>query len=389
MTDRFGAFVESHGPTPQHATEGPLAGLRFAVKDLVDVAGFVTRGGNPDWAESQAPAARHAEVVPRLLGAGARFVGKTHTDELSRGIFGETSQDGAPINPRAPDRVPGGSSSGSAVAVAAEFADFALGTDTGGSVRAPASFCGIFGIRPTHGRVPFGGVIAQAPSFDTLGWLAKDGTTLARVGAVLLDPAPAVAALERLVFATDIAALADDDAAEAARAALPRIEALLGAAEHRAFCVEPPVGGWFTEQSALQQREAWESFADWIDLTNPRFTWEVALNFIAGRDRGAAELAHAAGFRAVQRARIETMFDGGRTVFAFPATPFPAPPRGLRRSVNWPLRNRVARITAIAGLLGAPVVVLPFAEVQDLPLGLALMGMPGSDEALLDLGERA
>ncbi|WP_372620022.1 amidase [Falsiroseomonas sp.] len=389
MTDRFDAFVDSHGPTPQHAAEGPLAGLRFAVKDLIDVAGWTTRGGNPDWAAAQAPAARHAEVVARLLAAGARFVGKTHTDELSRGIFGETSQDGAPINPRAPERLPGGSSSGSAVAVAGELADFALGTDTGGSVRAPASFCGVYGIRPTHGRVPFAGVIAQAPSFDTLGWLATDGATLARVGSVLLDPAPQVAAPERLIFAADIAALADDAAAEAARAALPRIEALLGAAEHRAFCAEPPVGDWFAEQGALQQREAWDSFADWIDRTNPRFTWEVALNFIAGRDRGAAELAHAAGFRAVQRARTEELFDGGRAVFAFPATPFAAPPRGLRRSVNWPLRNRIARVTAIAGLLGAPVVVLPFAEVEGLPLGLALMGMPGSDEALLGLAARA
>jgi amidase len=389
MTDRFGAFVQSHGPMPEHAAAGPLGGLRFAVKDLIDVAGFVTRGGNPDWAAGHAPAAHHAEVVTRLLGAGARFVGKTHTDELSRGIFGETSQDGAPINPRAPDRLPGGSSSGSAVAVAAELADIALGTDTGGSVRAPASFCGIYGMRPTHGRVSLAGVIAQAPSFDTLGWLAKDGGTLARAGAVLLDAAPKVAAPERLVFATDIAALADDAAAQAARATLPRIEALLGPAMHRAFCSEPPVAAWFAEQGALQQREAWDSFADWIDRINPRLTWEVALNFIAGRDRSAAELAHAAGFRAVQRARTDELFDGGRSVFAFPATPFPAPPRGLRRSVGWPLRNRIARITAIAGLLGAPVVVLPFAEAEGLPLGLALMGMPGSDEALLALAAQA
>jgi amidase len=359
------------------------------VKDLIDVAGWVTRAGNPDWAAGQAPAPRHAEAVARLLAAGARFIGKTHTDELSHGIFGETSQDGAPINPRAPDRLPGGSSSGSAVAVAAELADLALGTDTGGSVRAPASFCGIYGIRPTHGRVPFDGVIAQAPSFDTLGWLAGDGATLRHAGAVLLDAAPPAAAPERLVFATDIAALADAAAGDAARAALPRIEALLGAAEHRPFCAEPPVAEWFAQQGALQQREAWESFADWIDRTNPRFTWEVALNFVAGRDRGAADLAHAAGFRAVQRARTEELFDGGRTVFAFPATPFPAPPRGLRRSANWPLRNRIAGITAIAGLLGAPVVVLPFAEVDGLPLGLALMGMQGDDEALLDLAARA
>jgi amidase len=389
MNDRFGAFVDSQGPAPQNAASGPLAGLTFAVKDLIDVAGWVTRGGNPDWAAGAQPAAAHAEVVARLLGAGARFLGKTHTDELSRGIFGETSQDGAPINPRAPDRLPGGSSSGSAVAVAAGMADFALGTDTGGSVRAPASFCGIYGIRPTHGRVPFTGGLHQAPSFDTLGWLAKDGVTLARVGPVLLDPAPPVAAPAKLIFATDIAALADPPAVAAARAALPRLEALLGPATDAPFCVEPPVATWFAQQGALQQREAWETFADWIDRTNPRFTWEVALNFIGGRDRTAEEVARAAGFRAVLRARLEELFDGGRRVLAFPATPYPAPPRGLRRSVNWPMRNRIAHITSIAGMLGAPVVVMPFVEVDGLPLGLALMGMPGSDEALLDIAARA
>lgn len=382
--DRFGAFLPATGLLPEAAAGGPLAGLTFAVKDLIDLAGWVTRAGNPDWA-GRPPATRHADAVARLLAAGARCIGKTHTDELSRGIFGETSQDGAPVNPRAPDRLPGGSSSGSAVAVAAGLADLGLGTDTGGSVRAPASFCGIHGIRPTHGRVPLGGVLGQAPSFDTLGWFARDAGMLRRAGSVLLDSAPAVERPQRLVFATDIAALADPAAATAAQAALPRLERLLGRAEHRAFCAEPPIAEWFAQQGALQQREAWESFEGWIDARNPRFTWEVALNFLAGRDRTAEEVAHAAGFRAVLRARLDEFFDGGRTIVAYPATPFPAPLRGQPRSVMWPLRNRVTRITAIGGLLGAPVVVLPLAEVEGLPLGVALMGMPGSDEALLDL----
>jgi amidase len=389
MRDEVGAFVAGTGPMPAHATDGPLAGIGFAVKDLIDVAGWVTRAGNPDWAAGRTPAPAHAEAVARLLDAGARFLGKTHTDELSRGIFGETSQEGAPINPRAPDRLPGGSSSGSAASVAAGLADLALGTDTGGSVRAPASFCGLYGVRPTHGRVSFAGALHQAPSFDTLGWLARDGATLAKAGAVLLDGPALAVKPDRLVFATDIAALADAEAAEAARAALPRLESLLGQAAHRPFCTEPPVADWFARQGALQQREAWENFADWIDRANPRFTWEVAMNFAAGRDRSAEELAQAAGFRAVLRARLDELFDGGRRVIAYPATPFPAPPRGLPRSENWPLRNRIARITAVAGLLGAPVVVLPFATIAGLPLGLALMGAPGSDEALLEIAAQA
>ena len=156
------------------APAGPLAGLRFAAKDLFDIEGHVTGAGNPDWLALHAPATRTAPVVRRLVDAGASMVGKTHTDELSRGIFGENAHYGTPVNPKAPGRVPGGSSSGSAAAVSGGLVDFALGTDTGGSVRIPASFCGIYGIRPTHGRLPLDGVVGQARSFDTVGWFARD-----------------------------------------------------------------------------------------------------------------------------------------------------------------------------------------------------------------------
>ena len=153
---------------------GPLAGLGFAVKDLIDVAGVPTGGGNPDWPRFAPTPTRHAWVVQTLLEAGASVVGKTVTDEVSLGILGENAHDGTPLNPAAPERVPGGSSSGSASAVAAGDCDFALGTDSGGSVRVPASFCGLYGIRPTHGRIDFTGITVQAPSADTCGWFARD-----------------------------------------------------------------------------------------------------------------------------------------------------------------------------------------------------------------------
>src|SRR5438876_9020252 len=166
--DPLNAFCTHSSARLPGAPAGPLAGLTFAAKDLFDIAGHVTGAGNPDWLALHAPAARTAPVVQRLVDAGASMVGKTHTDELSRGIFGENAHYGTPVNPKAPDRVPGGSSSGSAAAVAGHLVDFALGTDTGGSVRVPASFCGLYGIRPTHGRLPLDGVIGQGPSFDTI-----------------------------------------------------------------------------------------------------------------------------------------------------------------------------------------------------------------------------
>src|SRR6266704_6327584 len=165
---------------------GPLAGLMLAAKDLFDVAGYPTGGGNPDWARQLPVPTRHAWAVQRLLDAGATRIAKTVTDEVSLGILGENPFDGTPLNPTAPDRVPGGSSSGSASAVAQGLCDIALGTDTGGSVRVPASFCGLYGIRPTHARLDLTGMMAQAPSSDTTGWFARDAETFARVSSVLL-----------------------------------------------------------------------------------------------------------------------------------------------------------------------------------------------------------
>ncbi|MDB5398517.1 MAG: glutamyl-tRNA amidotransferase, partial [Rhodopila sp.] len=164
------AFVPGARCQVAGAATGPLAGMGFAVKDLIDVAGVPTGGGNPDWPRYYPTPEKHAWVVQRLLGAGASVIGKTITDEVSLGILGENAHDGTPLNPAAPDRVPGGSSSGSASAVAAGICDFALGTDSGGSVRVPASFCGLYGIRPTHGRMDFSGITVQSPSADTCGW---------------------------------------------------------------------------------------------------------------------------------------------------------------------------------------------------------------------------
>src|SRR6202048_255320 len=179
--DDVNAFVPGPRVRIEGRPGGPLSALTFAAKDLFDVAGHPTGGGNPDWARSNPVPTRHAWAVQRLLDAGATLIGKTITDEVSLGIVGENAFYGTPVNPRAPGRVPGGSSSGSAAAVAAGLCDTALGTDTGGSVRGPASFCGLYGIRPTHGRIDMSGVTAPAPSSDTSGWFGHDIGTFARV----------------------------------------------------------------------------------------------------------------------------------------------------------------------------------------------------------------
>ena len=157
--DPYNAFCRHTHVELDGASDGPLRGLTFAVKDVFDIAGHRTGNGNPVWLATHAPAARTASAVERLLAAGARVVGKTHTDELAYSLNGENVHYGTPTNPRAPGRIPGGSSSGSAAAVAGGLVDFALGTDCGGSVRLPASYCGIYGIRTSHGLVPADGVV--------------------------------------------------------------------------------------------------------------------------------------------------------------------------------------------------------------------------------------
>src|SRR3954466_3039587 len=182
--EQSGAFIEKF--TLPATSDGPLRGLRFAVKDLIDVAGHRTGCGNPTWLATHTPASVSAVCVEQLLAAGAQCEGKTITDEFAFSLLGENHHYGSPLNPAAPDRVTGGSSSGSASAVACGLVDLALGTDTGGSVRVPASNCGIWGWRPSHGLISVAGVMPFAPTLDTVGVFARTAELLQRVATVLL-----------------------------------------------------------------------------------------------------------------------------------------------------------------------------------------------------------
>jgi amidase len=381
MSDDFGAFVPGERFRIDGATEGPLAGLTFAVKDLFDVAGHPTGGGNPDWARSHPVPARHAWAVQRLLDAGASLVGKTVTDEVSLGILGENPFDGTPRNPRAPGRVPGGSSSGSAVAVAAGLSDTALGTDTGGSVRVPSSFCGLYGIRPTHGRLDLTGMMSQAPTSDTTGWLAGDAATFARVSAVMLDEAIPDELPRRLVIATDAFAVADPNAATALRPLLDRLSSLIGAVREETMA-PPGLAAWANAQRTLQPCEAWQNFKDWIDRVNPRFQFSVARNLTLAAAIPESERARAAAVRDAARARMRALLPPG-TILCLPTTPFPAPRCGQALSVLDPLRDSITRLCCHGGLTGVPQVSIPGSTVDGLPIGLSIVGAPGSDATLV------
>jgi amidase len=363
------------------APGGPLAGLTFAAKDLFDVAGFPTGGGNPDWARQHPVPTRHAWAVQRLLDAGATLIGKTVTDEVSLGILGENPFDGTPLNPRAPDRVPGGSSSGSASAVAQGLCDAALGTDSGGSVRVPASFCGLYGIRPTHGRLDVTGMMPQAPGSDTTGWFTRDADTFARVAEVLLgEPIPA-GEPARLVVAVDAFGLADPETAAALQPMVRRLSQLVS--EVREDLLAPPgLSVWSRAQRTLQIHEAWLTFREWLDRDNPRLQFSVARGLALAATAPETERHWAALMRAEARARLAWLLRPG-TVVCLPTTPFPAPPKGLSLSALDPLRARISCLTAHGGLTGVPQVSLPGATAGGLPVGLSILGARGSDALLV------
>ncbi len=229
--DPVGAFRRENHVALEGRGAGPLAGLTFAAKDVFHVAGQRTGFGSPEWLATHEPATRTAKAVQRLLDAGARMVGKTHSDEMAYSLTGENVHYGTPLNSRAPDRIPGGSSNGSVAAVAAGLVDFAIGTDCGGSVRLPASYCGILGMRPTVDRVPLDGVIPFGPPFDVVGWFARDAAVLEGVGRVLMADESTPPPARRLLRAADAFALVDGAVADALAPAIERAAEHVGAAE--------------------------------------------------------------------------------------------------------------------------------------------------------------
>jgi amidase len=385
MRDRLGAFVPHCDVVIQGAPVGPLAGMTFAAKDLFDVRGFVTGSGNPDWEATHAPAGRSAWTVQRLLDAGATLVGKTITDEISLGLLGINQHFGTPLNPRAPDLVPGGSSSGSASAVAGGLVDTALGTDSGGSVRVPASFTGLFGLRPTHGVIPIEGMATQSPSFDTVGFFARDVATFAMVGQVLLQADIAKVPAVDLLVATDCFAAADRSVSDALQSALARLFHHFAAVRDIALA-DDGLESWAARQRMLQSFEFGRTFAQWVDATNPRFSFEVAGALAGAMRMDEADMAAPRAFRAATRAMLDALLDG-RRVLCLPTTPILPIRRDASLAKMRHAVDRIVHLTCIAGLAGLPQVSIPIADHGRVPVGLSLIGWRGSDSVLLALAE--
>jgi amidase len=385
--DPVNAFMRYRPVAAAAAEAGPLKGLSFAVKDIYDVAGYPTGGGSPLKQAESPTHTEHAPIVAAMLQAGARFVGKTQTDELTFSLNGQNKHFPEPVNPRAPGRITGGSSSGSAAAVAAGLCDFALGSDTGGSVRAPASYCGLWGIRPTHGRVSLARAMPLAPSFDTAGYFADRAEIFARVAPVFLAEDQTRVRLTRLLRAEDaFARLMSEREAAALAPAEARASKILGKAEGVTIAPEG-LEDWYWTFRRLQAVEAWRVHGAWIEARDPDMTPGVRERFEFGKTVSVEERRRAEDNRHRQRARVESLV-GSDTVLMLPTVPTIAPKRDLSGDALQTFRERALSILCIAGLSGLPQVTMPLARLDGCPLGLSLIGPRGADRALVDLALR-
>lgn len=373
-------------PIPR-APSGPLSGLTFAVKDLFDVAGYPTGGGQPLVLAMSGIKTTTAPAVQRLLDAGARFMGKTVTDELAFSMNGNNAHFGAPVNGAVPDRIAGGSSSGSASAVSNHLCDFALGSDTGGSVRAPANHCGLYGIRPTHGRISLAGVLPLSPSLDTCGYFARDIDTFARVSHVLLQAdSHALPEQVRLLKPLDIWALLSDEVVAAQAAPLARVQAALGPARDTQVVLDD-IDTAYWSLRRIQGHEAWGVHGSFIERYRPPLGPGIDERFAYSKTVTEAQYAAATAYRERFTKHLTDVL-GHDGVLVMPTTADIAPMIGESGETLESFRNRSIQMLCLAGLSGFPQVSLPLGQRLGAPLGLSLLGPAGSDMGLIRLAQR-
>lgn len=380
--DPLGAFCRVNHAAIKGSGKGLLRGLTFAVKDCFHIAGVATGFGQPAWLDTHPVPQSTAVAVTRLLAEGADLIAKSHCDELCYSLTGENVHFGTSVNVNAPGRIPGGSSNGSAAAVAGGLVDFAIGTDCGGSVRIPASYCGILGIRPTHGRVSLEGVIPFGPSFDVAGWFARDAAVFEAVGHALMTPDAVTIAPKRLLLIEDAFALVDAPIKSALEAPIARLKS------HFA-CVETidisgsVLGDWFEVFKTIQASEVWGNHGAWIEHCKPQLGPGIKERMAWAAGLSESAVVQAKAQRQLIKAHVDALLEPG-DILCLPTSPRAAPLRNSPvNTIEVEYREQAMRLLCIAGLNGLPQISLPLAQIDGLPLGLSIAGPRGSDFALL------
>ena len=386
--DTVAAFCR-HAPVSIAAShDGPLSGLSYGLKDIYDIAGIPTAFGSPAWLNSHAIPTSTAAFVETLSNAGANLLGKTHTDELTYSILGMNAHYGTPINSYSPLRVPGGSSSGSAAAVAAGLVDFAIGSDTGGSVRAPASFCGIYGIRTSHGRISLKHARGLAKSFDALGWFAKDPNALLQVGEILLnEKGSTVHKKPKYFLLKEAFQLAPEPIAALLKKEVLR---LLSKEVIEEISIAPEaLSKWAECFRIVQASEIWEEHGQWAEQHLNEFGPGIKERFEIAKSLDPNVITAAKA----EKIRIEKHLkqllsshsnDNTEAILVLPSTGCIAP---LLTSTSIELeqvRKQLFQLLCIAGLGGLPQVNIPICQYENAPLGVSLIANSQQDLFLLE-----
>ncbi len=382
--DTAGALRVGPDMLAEPTGQGPLTGLSFVAKDLFAVAGQHTAAGSPERLTDTFLADTNATAIERLRAAGATLIGIAHQDELAYSLMGQNARMPNPTNPRAPGAITGGSSSGSAAAVAAGTVPFSLGTDTGGSVRVPASYCGVGSVRPTHGRVSMDGVVPLSPSLDTVGWFADSASLLETLGHLLLDGAPVTPQFNTIRVPRDILALVADDVAAAIRQVADRLSGALGIAVDEApLATRHTLDTYAATFVTVQGFEIWQSYGPWITQANPTLGTGTAQRIQAAAKVTAEAYAKADTVRDDCRRDMTDATNGA--LLLLPGAVSRAPFATISAEDALALRTQLLQLTSPPGLAGLPCVTVDATPGESFPIGVTFVGEPASDEALLAL----
>ncbi len=359
---------------------GLLNNLKFVLKDMCDVKNLKTSCGNPDFFKKSDFANDHAPFLKDLLNEGSVLKGITVCDEFFYSLIGENGHYGTPINLNVPSCVPGGSSSGSAAALTTDLYDFSIGSDTGGSVRIPASFCGLIGMRPTHNRINTEGVYPMAPSFDTVGWFANSVGIFQKVGEVLLDKMDkSDVNFRQFVIAEDLLELCDAAVQENfnnyIKNNLPSID------KNRISKISKDIIA--DNFRILQGNEVKINIIPWIEKNKPKISPEIKSRIDMASKITDIEVSKALTFRENLIDEIKKSLPEG-TIAVFPTAPFSAPKSGQNDESLGFYRKRLMQLTSIAGMTSRPQISIPKLKDKTGPVGISLLGWQDSDEILLN-----
>lgn len=351
--------------------------------------GLPTAAGNPDWLATHALPIETNSTVRVLLDAGAEFKGKTITDELAYSLHGQNKHYDALINPAAPAHIPGGSSSGSAVAVSAHLADIGLGTDTGGSIRVPASYQGLWGLRTTHGLVPCDNMVPLAPSFDTIGWMTRDLDTLIAVSNEVIVRKQQTFQSKSLddthfgIATALFSSVAHSKNCLAWLEELEKVSPCKALSNSELDLAELQTAATFR---TLQGSEIWQQHGDWITAHQPDIADDIMLRLNWCSAITQDEALQAKKQQDVVIKHLNGLFST-IDVLVIPTTPGIAPRCDADDATLANDRNALLALTAIAGLAGLPQLHMPLFTLHNAPCGLSLVGKKGSDLALLSLAK--